>query len=475
MNRSLTSTFPVARIPGAVHRIAEALRPAEVFIVGGIVRDVFLAHQSGNAQDLERALSGDWDLATPMHPEEVMARLGRAGIRAVPTGLDHGTITAAIDGQNYEVTTYRHDVACDGRHAEVRFAKTLDEDLERRDFTLNALAADPKTGRIIDRFGGIPDLINRTIRAVGDPLRRFEEDYLRMLRAVRFAVKVNGNIEAATWEAIKGHAPRIAGISAERVRDELMKMLGYERPSRGFEMLHECGLLQYILPELDRCFGVDQNQYHADDVARHTLLVTDAVPAGHPLIRWAALMHDISKPECKTFLEERGDYVFYGHERIGAEVTDAIMRRLRFSNEEIEKAVLLVREHMFAVHDDISDAGVRRWMRRVGPDNIRDLLRLRIADRAGNRQKKGLEPGLFDMIRRIRKVEAAEDALSVADLAIGGKDLIAMGYHPGPLFGEVLNALLDRVIEEPSLNNREDLLRLAELEFTTRTQPGEGL
>ncbi len=460
-----------ALIPSDVLRIVEALRPGESYIVGGIVREMTLSLIERGVVSPRLLAEKDWDIATSCRPHEAMKRLKRAGFAVLPIGIDHGTVVAhgrkpggEVDpDRRYEITTYRFDQDCDGRHAVVRFADTLEDDLARRDFTVNAMALDPGTGRILDLHGGLNDLKARTLRCVGNPEERFREDYLRMLRAIRFASAIEGEIERSTWEALCKQSEGIDGISRERVRDELMRLLTYPRPSKGLLLMHESGLLARVFPELDRCFGVSQNQYHADDVGIHTLLVADAIHPRYPLLRFTALVHDLGKVVTREFSDEKSDYTFYNHEVVGARIAGKVMQRLRFSREEIEFAQRLTRIHMYPFDPPPSKKTVRRWLSRVGPENFRPLIRLKIADRVGNRrQPRRLEPGTWQTIRLLREIERDRDALTLRDLKINGNDLIAMGMSPGPLLGEILNSLMEQVLDDPSCNRRELLLERAE-------------
>lgn len=462
-------------IPADVQRIIEVLRPAESYIVGGVVRDLAALVLAGKVPDVRFLKERDWDIATAVHPEDCMRLLRRAGFGVLPIGIEHGTVVVhgrkpdgAIDSnRRYEVTTFRYDRVCDGRHAEIEFARTLQDDLARRDFTVNALALDVHDGRVLDYFGGIEDLKSRLIRSVGNPHQRFQEDYLRLIRAIRFALVIRGRIEPETWKALEQNCEGISRISSERIRDELLKILSCSDSARAFLMMRECGLLEQILPELNRCFGVRQNRHHADDVGVHTLLMVDALHRRDPLLRLIALLHDLGKPVTRVLDEEKQDYTFYNHEVIGARLAVKVMRRLRFSVREIELAELLIRVHMYAFQEDIGKKTVRRWMHRIGRENFRLFLRFRMADRRGNRrQPQGLEPALYQVVRMMRQIEKAQDALSLKDLAINGYDLIEQGMRPGPALGRILNLLLEAVLDHPELNERDQLLELARMHLS---------
>ena len=417
----------------------------DAWAVGGAVRDRLLGEPPG-----------DWDVATDALPERVQELFPLTH----PVGLEHGTVGVRVAGETIEVTTYRADVVTDGRHAQVRFGVSLEEDLARRDYTINAVAWDPLADELLDPFGGRADMERALLRAVGDPDRRLPEDYLRVLRAFRFAARFGLEYEARTREALGRHAHGVSGLSGERVRDELMKTFAQaRRASRALTDWQETGVMARLLPEFAVCFGVEQNRYHADDVGAHTLMVVDHVHTRRPFLRLVALLHDVGKPPTRVRRAETGDWTFPLHERVGAELARQAMERLRFSRREIERGVHLVRVHMDLFPPDASDAAVRRWIRRVGEENVWDLYRLHLADWRGNRNR-GDERPLVERFRRVREVLAARHALEVRDLAIGGEDLIELGLAPGPLFREVLAAALERVVEDPALNTRESLLSL---------------
>jgi tRNA nucleotidyltransferase (CCA-adding enzyme) len=456
-------------VPRAVLHVLGALREAghRAFVVGGGVRDALLP---GVVTDPV------WDVATSAVPEEVQ----RLFPETHPVGIEHGTVGVRMDGGEVEVTTFRADVETFGRKARVRFSSDLQEDLARRDFTINALAYDPESDELIDPFGGAADLSARVLKSVGDPRRRFEEDYLRLLRGARFVARFDLAVPDEVREAMRACAAGTRGLSGERVRDEVMKTLAQaERPSRAFRLLRETGVLAEILPELDACFGVAQNRWHPDDVGEHTLLVVDAMPRRYPFLRLVALLHDLGKPGSKTWDPEREDYVFRGHDELGARLAETILERLRFPRRDIERAAHLVRVHMDLFPIEAGDAAVRRWLQRVGERNVRDLFRLHFADWNGNRAKPRPALELRALYRRARRVAAARSALKVTDLAIGGDDLRALGLAPGPAFKELLSTLLRRVVEDPSMNERETLLRearaLARLAQTCGARPTTGL
>ena len=437
------SLKPTPGLLSVVRRLREAGH--EAWAVGGAVRDRLLGE-----------IAGDWDVATDALPGRVQELFPRTH----PVGMEHGTVGVRETHETIEVTTFRADVATDGRPADVRFGVSLDQDLARRDFTINAIAWDPLSGELRDPFGGQRDFERRILRAVGEPDRRFPEDDLRVLRAFRFAARFDLAYDEATRVALGRHAAGLPRLSGERVRDELTKTLSQCRlVSRALADWQETGAMARLLPEVAVCFGVEQNRFHADDVGTHTLMVVDRVHPRQPFLRLVALLHDIGKPPTRERNPATGDWTFPLHDRVGAELARQIVQRLRFSTREAERAVHLVRVHMDMFPHEASDAAVRRWVRRVGEENVWDLYRLHMADWLGNRNR-GHERPLRDYFGRVRAVLAAGSALAVEDLAIGGEDLIALGLTPGPLFGEILATALERVVEDPSLNTREALLSL---------------
>jgi len=419
------------------------------WIVGGSVRDALLG----------RATEGDVDVSTDLVPERVRGIFPRVE----PIGEAHGTLLLLWEGVRIECTTLRREGAyADARHPdEVWFTLDPLEDLERRDLTVNALAFDPVAGELLDPGGGALDLERRRLRAVGDPVARFREDALRPLRVARLAAVLGMEPVEETRAALPSANDLAPGLAIERVRTELEKLLRAPRPSTGLEILREAGLLAIWLPELQRCRGVPQNRFHAYDVYFHSLYSCDAAPADKPVVRWAALLHDIGKPD--TRVERAGDGTFYNHQFVGATLADALLARLRFSTAFREQVVHLVREHMFDYHTNWSDAAVRRWLRRVGPDAVADLFDLRIADAMGNGLKAASPETLAGMGARIERLLAEGAALRVSDLAVDGRDVMrVLGIEPGPAVRQALTALLEEVLDDPARNTRERLLERLE-------------
>jgi len=445
------TTFDLSVVPKDVFAIVEKLRAAGryAWIVGGCVRDSLLG----------KAVA-DWDVATEARPNELM----KIFPRAIPTGLQHGTVTLVLGGHHYEITTLRGETTySDGRRPDaVHFVEEIESDLARRDFTINAIAVDPQSGQLIDPFGGRTDLDAKVIRAVGKAFERFSEDGLRVLRAARFSATLEFDLAPETFAAIAPTLDTFRKVSAERVRDEWVKTMKAKRPSRAFDVMRESGILGVSCPELLEGVGMEQNKWHTFDVWRHGMACMDAC-VGDPVLRIAALLHDVGKPRSRAFSDKTQDWTFYDHDRIGAEIADPICARLRFSTDERHRIVALVRHHLFH-YDSWSDAAVRRWIRRVGRERIEDLYALNEADIRGKApavDPEALLP-LVALKGHVEKVLAEGAALSTRDLAIDGHDLMKeLGIKPGRIFGEILEALLEDVIADPSLNERATLLEKA--------------
>jgi tRNA nucleotidyltransferase (CCA-adding enzyme) len=442
-------------IPGDVLDVCRRLREAgfEAHLVGGGIRDLALGRKPK-----------DFDVATDARPEQIMSLFGARF--AIPTGLEHGTITVlagAPPGRPVEVTTFRGEGEyLDGRRpSSVRFGATLLEDLARRDFTMNAIAYDPFAGVVTDPFDGRGDLARRLVRAVGDPIARFTEDGLRPMRAVRQATQLAFTIDPPTLQAIPSTLASFRKVSAERIRDELLKLLAAERPSRGLELLRTSGLLAEIMPELLEGVGCAQNRFHRFDVYGHTLATLDAA-SRDDVLRLGALLHDVGKPRTRAPKEDApGEFSFWKHEYLGAEMAEGICDRLRLSNAQKESVRLLVQNHMFFYTPDWTDGTVRRFVRRVGVDRVQALLALREADVVGRGFGEDRAKETAELGGRIAAVAAADAALSVKDLAVDGRDVMRiLGIPPGRRVGETLDALLERVLDDPGLNTRERLEEL---------------
>jgi len=447
---------------GDIARLADTMEKAgfECYMVGGSVRDLIMGLPAF-----------DFDFATNARPEKVM-KLFR---RVAPTGIRHGTVTVLMGDRSYEVTTYRADGKyLDGRRPEsVAFSETLEEDVKRRDFTINGLAYDVRRGRVIDMVDGMADIRAGIIRTIGSALDRFGEDGLRTYRACRFAAKLGFTMEDATFEAIGKTLDIAAKVSVERVKDELMKLLEAEKPSVGLEYMRRSGLLAIFLPELAQCYGLEQNKYHLHDIYYHSIYSCDAAPRDYPLIRLASLLHDIGKVPTRREVEG-GESTFYNHEVVGARMVRRLLARLKFSNEEIDRAVNLVVNHMFHYTDEWTDGAVRRFMRKVGLENLEDLFRLRRADREGNGMRGGLPAPIRELRKRIDKVIEDENAITVKDLDINGHVIMEeFGIAPGPMIGKILNQLLELVLDDPAVNRRDVLVEKAREIFASLTS-GKG-
>lgn len=419
-----------------------------LYIVGGAVRDYVAGFPVK-----------DYDFTTDAEPQQVI-RLFR---HTIPTGIQHGTVTVLFEGEPYEVTTFRSesDYSDSRRPDGVSFLGSIDEDLSRRDFTINALAADTSSGVLIDNHEGLIDLKQGIIRAIGDPVTRFTEDALRMLRAFRFSAQLGFTIEEQTLSAIRVCAKRITKISKERIQDELNKILAADRPSSAFLEMEKSRLLDVILPELTACRGVGSKGPGAIDTFTHLCLCCDGVDAQNPKVRMAALLHDIGKPDTEKS-DAQGNTIFHGHDKVSAVMADALLKELKYSNEFRESVVHLIEEHMFNYTSSWSDGAVRKFVHRVGVSYIEDLILLRRADNFGSSGVIGRKDPLLDELKeRIRKILAEQNALTLKDLALNGKDLIETGMKPGPQLGVLLNLLLDAVLEDPRLNEKERLLAIA--------------
>lgn len=476
----------------------------EAFLVGGAVRDL-----------LRGKTAADWDVTTNATPEQVM----RIFKRVIPTGIAHGTVTVHFMQQEIEVTTYRLEKGySDGRHPDtVTYAADIEEDLSRRDFTMNAIAASLKDGSLVDPFGGQEDIKNHIIRTVGDADQRFGEDGLRPVRAIRFAAQTGFDITPETFAAIPRSRAITAKISIERFRDEFVKLICSNAPSKGLRLLEETGILEQFIPELASCRGViqaDERGYHHFDVLDHLFYAldgatwiesqrgsasgTDAVSGPNLEVRLAALFHDIGKPATRHVdhaqlagapegtLSEI--YTFYSHENKGAEITKHVLTRLRFPNSVALYVSHLVRQHMFHYESNWSDAAIRRFIMRTTPaetkkgsndahtfeETLNDLFDVRICDVCGMTGTPALlsegpwKDNLLELKSRIEAVRSEATAFSLKDLAVTGKDLIDAGIEPGKVLGLILGELLEVVVDDPASNTREGLIALAQNLYTKK-------
>ncbi len=437
-------------IPNEVQHVADTLesRGFEAYLVGGCVRDLILEKEPN-----------DWDITTNAHPLEIESLFPETFVNN-----EYGTVGVVTESDDarvkvIEVTPYRTESEyTDARRPDkVEFGVSLEEDLKRRDFTMNAIAYRLKTNELVDPYGGEADARRMIIKTVGEPIERFNEDALRMMRAVRLAVRLGFTIEGDTMNAIAHNAANLGRISKERIRDEFIKILESKAPMQGIIFLEKLGLLQFVAPDLTRGIGVEQNQAHAFDVYEH-LLRTMQHAADKDWgfdVRLAGLFHDVSKPETRRWSKEKNDWTFHGHEVVGAKVTKKALQDLKFPRETIEKVVKLVRWHMFFSDPaQISLAAVRRTIANVGPEHIWELLQLRRCDRIGTGRPK-------EQPFRLRKYtamveEALRDPISVKMLKVDGSRIMELsGEKPGPKLGHTLNALLEEVLEDPLKNTAE--------------------
>lgn len=433
-------------IPKEISYILDTLEKNnyEAYIVGGCVRDSVLNRQPK-----------DWDVTTNALPEDII----RIFNHTVPTGIKHGTVTVIVEDQNIEITTYRIDGEySDNRHPdEVIFTSSLEEDLSRRDFTINSMAYNSKIG-LVDPFKGEQDLANNLIKAVGNPDTRFNEDALRELRAIRFAAQLNFSIDNNTYASIISNSGLIKNISPERIKDELCKILLSDNPGNGIRDLKDTKLLSYILPELNSCVDFDQkNPHHDKDVFEHILSVLDNSPKDI-IIRISALLHDVGKPKCFT-IDKKVIGHFYGHNIESAYLAEKILQRLKFDNYTIKTVTTLVKEHM-CHFEKIRPYTVKKIINRTGPENLDKLFELIIADIKAHKA-----PFNFDNVNNLRsmcyEILSENQPLTLKDLKITGNDLIDLGFKKGIEIGNVLNEILDMVLKNPELNTKEQLSEIA--------------
>lgn len=435
-------------LPEQVRRALARLEAAghEAFVVGGAVRDCVRGAGTGT----------DWDITTSALPEETETIF--SGYRVIETGMKHGTVTVLLDGEPLEITTYRVDGGySDHRHPdEVRFTRSLREDLRRRDFTMNAMAYSPRTG-VVDPFGGQADLAAGVVRCVGEPDRRFQEDALRILRALRFASALGMGIHPDTARAARDNRGLLTSVAAERVRVELTKLLCGADAER--VLLEFPDILFVPLPEIGAMVCFDQhNPHHDRDVWAHTAAVTAAIPA-QPVLRWAALLHDVGKPPCFSLAED-GVGHFYGHAAESARMADGILRRFRFDTDSREEIVRLIRYHDLPIQPERRP--VKRLMNKLGPDTVRRLIELHKADTRGQSAICAGRIAEYDAVAAVLdEILNEKECFSLKNLAVNGTDMMALGLA-GRDIGRALNACLTAVMEEKLPNERAALLEYAE-------------
>lgn len=444
-------------IPEKVNMIIDELtrHGYEAYAVGGCVRDIILGREPE-----------DWDITTSATPLEVK-QLFR---RTVDTGIEHGTVTVLLDKDHYEVTTYRLDGEYeDNRHPkEVSFTSSLTEDLKRRDFTINAMAYNEKEG-LIDLFGGVQDLNNGVIRCVGRAIERFDEDALRILRAVRFCAQLGFTIDIETTKAIKEKAKKLSFISAERIRVELNKLLVSDHPDQ-MRLLYELGITKVILPEFDRMMITPQNnRHHIYSVGEHTIHTLEEVAGKQregrfdlnqrSILRWTMLLHDVEKPGTIS-LGKDGQHHFYGHPEKGAVTAKQILKRFKFDNDTLNAVVHLIRMHDYRFQ--LSAAGMRKAAARIGKQYMELIFEVNLADISGKNPLR--TKTMFEQLKIAqqiyREILDNGECVSLKELAVNGNDLIEIGLKPGKELGIILNKLLEEVLEKPELNEKQKLLEL---------------
>ncbi|HWN81530.1 MAG TPA: CCA tRNA nucleotidyltransferase [Candidatus Udaeobacter sp.] len=441
----------LADLPAPVLALAARIQAGgeSAYLVGGSLRDLC----RGQAPK-------DWDLATSASPSTMRALFADVA-PVIPTGEAHGTVTVIWYGTPFEVTTLREDGPYTDRRRpdQVTFTGEIARDLARRDFTVNAMALDLARGAFIDPEGGLRDLRDRVLRAVGDADARFREDPLRLLRGARFAAQLEFELAPATLAALGRHRRELATIAPERIQKEWMALLAARRPSRGFRLCSSQGLLAEIAPELSEGLGVVQNRYHRYDVLTHGFFACDEAPASNPRVRLAALLHDVGKPRARQVIE--GEGTFYGHDKVGAEMADTLLQRLRFPNADREWVIRLIRHHLFQYREDWTDAAVRRFIRRVGEELVPDLFLLRTADARASGRLQSEPWGLQALQSRVDALRADRVAGMPAALALDGHDVMhILGLAPGREVGAWLDRLWEAVLDDPALNTREELTRL---------------
>lgn len=454
-------------MPAGARYIIEQLNNSgyEAFIVGGCVRDSLLGKNPS-----------DWDITTSATPYQVKELFART----IDTGIQHGTVTVLVDRKitgnmgeagatseyAFEVTTYRVDGIYEDhrRPKEVSFTSNLEEDLKRRDFTINAMAYNDEQG-VIDIFGGVKDLKAGIVKCVGNPTDRFDEDALRILRAVRFAAQLDFQIEEETKIAMKKQCGFLKDISAERIQVELTKLIISDNPRKLVEA-YELGLTAIILPEFDRMINTPQNNpHHLYNVGLHTIKVMENIPK-NMVLRYTALLHDSGKPETRT-TDEKGIDHFYGHQEISSKITVEVLRRLKLDNNTIDATKKLVLYHDYGISDKVGEKTFRRFLSKLGVENFKDFIAIRTADLAGQSKynaEKGIE-NIAHMEAMFEKITREKHCLNLKDMAIGGKDLMDLGMKPGKIMGQVLGQLLEEVLDEPEKNNRETLVQIVKEKY----------
>lgn len=427
-------------IPKGVQRILNLLSKEgyEGYLVGGCIRDFLLGKDPK-----------DWDITTNASVEDLIDIFKKEDAKMIPLGVKNGTIVVILKGKWHEVTTFR-------KRKQPVYSNPLEEDLSLRDFTINAMAYHPDFG-LIDPFGGREDLKEKVIRTVGEGEERFKEDPLRILRAVRLSIELDFFISHKTIGDMQSVKILLENVSKERIREELNKMLLCDQPSRGIRLLAKLELLDYIIPELKKTIGFNQrNPHHNKDVFEHTMAVLDNTPR-NLIVRLAALLHDIGKPNT-FFIGKDGIGHFYNHQNVGREMARKILKRLKYSRKTIDPISILIKEHMFHA-PNISSKGVRRFINRVGKENLEKFFQLQRADALGAKADNDITH-IDELEQKCKDILKESPALTKKDLKINGYDLIKMGVPQGPEIGRILDDLLDKVLEDPGLNEREKLMEM---------------
>ena len=457
----------IENIPEEILRIYKKFQKAgfEVYFVGGCVRNLLL----------EKAVK-DWDLTTSATPEKILELFPDAfydnkfGTVGIPISYSSDQDITIAHPHVVEATTFRteHGYSDRRRPDAVKWGKTIEEDLARRDFTVNAIAlrlaplaqGKPSNFELIDPYDGQEDIKNKIIRAVGDPKLRFKEDALRLIRAIRISTEHGFTIESKTWEEIISDAQLISEVSGERVRIELLRILVSQHPYDGIMLLKNSSLLQHTLPELLEGVGISQvrpGRHHTSDVFTHNILSLKFCPSEDPIVRFATLLHDIGKPKVEK-KDEKGLVIFHNHEIVGARIVRTICDRLHFSKKDRDKIVNLIRWHMFTVDEKITDAAVRRFIRRVGVESVKDMMDLRIGDRLGGGTQTA-ESWRLKLFKKRIEDQLKPLPFSINDLAVDGNDVMKeLNIKPGPKIGQILQKLFEEVDEDLSKNNRDHLL-----------------
>lgn len=434
--------------------ISHLIQNGKCYIVGGAIRDSLLGRTPK-----------DLDFATDLLPQETKFIIENLGYICIPdkTAFDHGIIRVVDKetGNLIDIATLRKDDSCDGRHAGITFTESIIQDLSRRDFTINAMAWDIKEKELIDPFNGQKDLNGEMyITSVGNPIERFQEDHLRMIRACRFTA-LGGTIEHDTERAIKELASNIRFVSKERIHDEIVSALSYPNPGAFFRSLLRCKLLEYIFPTLAWTVGCEGGKHHEETVWNHSILTFEAMCElnTNPMLRLAALLHDVGKYDTQS--TDKTGVHFYKHEVVGASLVHDWMTEYKFTKKETDYVSKIIRNHQWRFEDDTKDKTIRKWIQTIGKEDWRDLITIRMADRKGNLAKKHKPMITAEMRWLISKVEymlTTEVPLFKEDLAINGDDLVALGMKPSPKFKEIFSQIMGIVLSDPERNNREWLL-----------------